>query len=423
MTVAKQDGASNAPRGVRLVIAIVGARNAGKSSLINAVTGQDIAIVSDTPGTTTDPVAKPYELLPLGPVTFFDTAGLDDEGELGDLRVKAARKILLRADICVLVCGENGLGALERDILEEMRGMGLPTLVAANKSDLRPPRAEDEAHCGLYGVPYLSLSSRTGNGVNALKDAIIRLAPPEYKREMPLVGDLVGEGDWVVCVAPIDLAAPKGRLILPQVQVLRDILDADALGLLVKERELEEALVGLSRRPALVVTDSQVVLKVAGDVPDEIPLTTFSTLFARYKGDLPELAAGAAAIDTLKDGDRVLIAEACSHHPVADDIGRVKIPRWLCQYTGRDLRFDLYSGHDFPEDLEGYSLAVHCGACMLNRAEMLRRMKECRRRGVPVTNYGVAISKVQGVLSRVLRPFGLADKVPGRQRMEAAHVR
>lgn len=423
MTQRQQDGAQGAPRGVRLAVAIVGARNAGKSSLINALTGQDIAIVSDTPGTTTDPVAKPYELLPLGPVTFFDTAGLDDEGELGALRVKASRKVLARADICVLVCGERGLGPLERGLLDELRDMDLPALVAANKNDILPPGEEDEAHCRRYGVPYLSVSSKTGQGIDALKAELIRAAPPEHKREAPLVGDLVGEGDWVVCVAPIDLAAPKGRLILPQVQVLRDILDADALGLLVKERELEEALAGLARRPALVVTDSQVVLKVAGDVPDEVPLTTFSTLFARHKGDLAELAAGAAAIDALRDGDRVLIAEACSHHPVADDIGRVKIPRWLCQYTGRDLRFDVYSGHDFPEDLEAYALAVHCGACMLNRAEMLRRMKECRRRGVPVTNYGVAISKVQGLLGRVLRPFGLKHAAAIPQRPEAAHAR
>jgi len=219
-----------------------------------------------------------------------------------------------------------------------------------------------------------------------------------------LAGDLFGEGDTVVCVVPIDLAAPKGRLILPQVQVLREILDGDAVAVTVKERELEAALANLRRPPALVVTDSQVILKVSGDVPDEVPLTTFSTLFARYKGDLPTLAAGAAAIDLLKDGDTVLMAEACSHHVQADDIGRVKIPRWISQYTGRDLNFEMYSGHDFPADLERFALVVHCGSCMLGRMEMMRRIKECVRRGVPITNYGVAISKVQGVLERVLRP-------------------
>ena len=396
-----------APRGVRLAIAIVGRRNAGKSSLINAVTGQDIAIVSDTPGTTTDPVAKPYELLPLGPVTFFDTAGLDDVGELGALRVKATRKVLTRADLCVLVCGEAGLGEPELELLDELKELDLPVIVAANKSDLRTPRRSETEACGTRGLTHLAVSAATGAGVDELKRAIIDGVPAEYRQEPALVGDCVGQGDWVLCVVPIDLAAPKGRLILPQVQVLRDILDRDAVGVVVKEREIEEALANLRRPPALVITDSQVVLKVAGDVPDEVPLTTFSTLFARYKGDLAELTAGAEAIDSLQDGDRVLIAEACSHHPVADDIGRVKLPRWFAQYTGKELVFEVYSGHDFPEDLEGYSLAVHCGACMLNRAEMLRRIRECRRRGVPITNYGVAISKVQGLLPRVLRPFGL----------------
>ncbi|MBG0776758.1 MAG: [FeFe] hydrogenase H-cluster maturation GTPase HydF [Desulfovibrionaceae bacterium] len=397
----------DAPRGVRLVIAIAGPRNAGKSSLINAITGQDIAIVSETPGTTTDPVAKPYELLPLGPVTFYDTAGLDDEGELGALRIKATRKVLLRADLCVLVCGEGGLGAAEQRLLDELKELDLPVAVAANKADLRPPRPGDEEFCRERGLPFLPVSARTGQGVDELKRTLVAMAPPEYRQEPPLVGDCIGEGDLVLCVVPIDLAAPKGRLILPQVQVLRDILDSDGLGMVVKEREIEAALAGLARPPALVVTDSQVVLKVAGDVPESVPLTTFSTLFARYKGDLAELAAGAATIDRLQDGDRVLVAEACSHHPVADDIGRVKIPRWFAQYTGKELRFEFYAGHDFPENLEGFSLAVHCGACMLNRTEMLRRIKECRRRGVPITNYGVAISKVQGLLDRVLRPFGL----------------
>lgn len=400
-------------------MAIAGARNAGKSSLINALTGQDIAIVSETPGTTTDPVAKHYELLPLGPVTFYDTAGLDDEGALGALRVKATRKVLLRSDLCVLVCGEAGLGRDGRKLLEELLSLGLPVAVAANKADLCPPgggpqpREEDAAFCRERGVPFLPVSASTGQGVQELKQTLVALAPEEYRQEPPLVGDCVGEGDVVVCVVPIDLAAPKGRLILPQVQVLRDILDSDAMGLVVKERELEAALGGLNRPPALVVTDSQVVLKVAGDVPEAVPLTTFSTLFARYKGDLTELAAGAAVIDSLQDGDRVLVAEACSHHPVADDIGRVKIPRWFAQYTGRELRFEFYAGHDFPEDLEGYRLAVHCGGCMLGRTEMLRRIRECRRRGVPITNYGVAISKVQGLLSRILRPLGIEVRGEG----------
>ncbi|MEF2231665.1 MAG: [FeFe] hydrogenase H-cluster maturation GTPase HydF [Pseudodesulfovibrio sp.] len=393
-----------APRGVRLVIALAGRRNAGKSSLINALTGQETAIVSDTPGTTTDPVAKHYELLPLGPVTFYDTAGLDDEGELGALRIKATKKILCRCDVAVVVLGEDGLADHERGLLATIRELGVPCIVAWNKADLRP---EDAPLPELPDVPFLHVSASTGRGVDRLKERIIAAAPPEYRQERLILGDLIREGDHVLCVTPIDLAAPKGRLILPQVQVLREILDCDAIGTVVKEREIEAALAGMREPPALVVTDSQVVMSVAGDVPDDVPLTTFSTLFARYKGDLASLVRGAAAIDGLKDGDTVLIGEACSHHDVADDIGRVKIPRWMTQYTGRDLKFEVYAGHDFPEDLERFALVVHCGACMLGRTEMLRRITECARRGLPVTNYGVAISKLQGLLERVLRPFGM----------------
>ena len=392
-----------APRGVRLVIALVGRRNAGKSSLINALTGQETAIVSDTPGTTTDPVAKHYELLPLGPVTFYDTAGLDDEGELGSLRIQAARKILYRCDVAVVVLGENGLTGHEASLLETLRELDIPRIIVWNKADLREPGATLSMPGGT--APVLDVSATDGRNVDALKQAIIDAVPPEYRQERLIVGDLINEGDSVLCVVPLDLAAPKGRLILPQVQVLREILDCDAMGTVVKEREIQAALDGFSRKPALVVTDSQVVMSVAGDVPDDIPLTTFSTLFARFKGDLDTLVQGASAIDRLKDGDRVLIGEACSHHDVADDIGRVKIPRWMAQYTGRDLQFEVYSGHDFPEDLETYSLVVHCGACMLGRTEMLRRIAECTRRNVPITNYGVAISKLQGVFERVLRPL------------------
>lgn len=398
---------NKAPRGVRLVIALAGRRNAGKSSLINAMTGQNIAIVSDHPGTTTDPVAKQYELLPLGPVTFYDTAGLDDEGELGELRIKATRKILWRSDVAVVVISEHGITDYEKKIIDEIRELDIPFIVVFNKSDLREPSAEDITYSTENKLRYLTTSAKESVGTDAVKEAIIDIAPPEMKHDPVLAGDLINEGDWVVCVVPIDLAAPKGRLILPQVQVLREILDCDAVGITVKEREIDEALSNLHRKPALVITDSQVVMSVAGDVPDNIPLTTFSTLFARYKGDLEKLVEGAEAIDNLKDGDTVLMGEACSHHAAADDIGRVKIPRWLTQYTGKDLNFEFYSGHDFPEDLERFKIAIHCGACMLNRTEMVRRIKECNRRGVPVTNYGVAISKLQGVLERVLKPFKL----------------
>jgi [FeFe] hydrogenase H-cluster maturation GTPase HydF len=397
---------TTAPRGVRLVITLVGRRNAGKSSLINAITGQQVAIVSDHAGTTTDPVAKPYELLPLGPVTLYDTAGLDDVGELGALRIAATQKVLWRSDIAVVVVdAPSGITEAERGIIADIRRLDIPFLLVWNKTDLGSPSADDLAWCQAQGIRQATASAATGAGATDVKEAIMDLAPPEALREPVLAGDLFGEGDTVVCVVPIDLAAPKGRLILPQVQVLREILDGDAVAVTVKERELEAALSNLRRPPALVITDSQVILKVSGDVPDDVPLTTFSTLFARYKGDLPTLAAGAAAIDTLRDGDTVLMAEACSHHVQADDIGRVKIPRWISQYTGKDITFEMHSGHDFPDDLERYALVVHCGSCMLNRMEMMRRIKECVRRGVPVTNYGVAISKVQGVLERVLRPM------------------
>lgn len=399
---------ANAPRGVRLVVAVVGRRNAGKSSLLNMITGEDIAIVSDTPGTTTDPVAKAYELLPLGPVTFYDTAGLDDEGPLGELRMKATRRVLARADLAVVVAGDEGLTSRERAIIEDIQGLEIPLLVVFNKADLTQPRDEDTALLHGLGIRWESVSALrdAGEGAARLRQALMDAAPPELKAEPVLVGDLIGENDTVLCVVPIDLAAPRGRLIAPQVQVIREVLDCDAMTLTVKEREIEQALAALRRDPALVVTDSQVVLKVAGEVPEHVPLTTFSILFARNKGDLAALVAGARAIDTLRDGDRVLIAEACSHHVQADDIGRVKIPRWIAQYTGKELHFDVCAGHDFPEELEGYALVVHCGACMLNRTGMLRRLRECRRRGVPMTNYGVAISKTQGVLERVIRPFG-----------------
>ncbi|WP_027183232.1 [FeFe] hydrogenase H-cluster maturation GTPase HydF [Desulfovibrio inopinatus] len=396
-----------APKGVRMVISLVGRRNVGKSSLINAIAGQEIAIVSDHPGTTTDPVGKHYELLPLGPVTFYDTAGLDDSGELGELRIKATHKVLYRTDIALLVIGLDGIGDKERDILSRLDELNIATLVIFNKTDIASPRSEDMEFCTNKNLSYLQTSTSSGEGIDAVKKAIIASAPREFAEDPVLVSDFIQEGNIVLCVVPIDLAAPKGRLILPQVQVLRDVLDSDALGMVVKERELEEALIVLQDRLSLVVTDSQVVLKVAGDVPDHIAMTTFSILFARYKGDLRTLVQGARKIDALRDGDKILMCEACSHHAVADDIGRVKIPRWMTQYTGKNLEFVQYTGHDFPQDLEEFSLAVHCGGCMINRTEMLRRVRECMRRNVPITNYGVAISKIQGVLDRVVKPFNL----------------
>jgi [FeFe] hydrogenase H-cluster maturation GTPase HydF len=396
---------SSAPRGERLNITLLGNRNAGKSSLINALAGQEIAIVSDTPGTTTDPVDKRYELLPLGPVTFFDTAGLDDTGELGEKRVKATNKILYRTDLAIFVNDGSPFTDSELKALARLREMEIPVLVAFNKSDARPPDRSNLEHCQKNELPCISVSALKSDNITAAKEMLISLAPKYMSEERPLAGDLVSAGDRVVLVTPIDLAAPKGRLILPQVQIIRELLDNDAVVTVVKERELEYALETFKKPPDLVITDSQVILKVVGDLPESVPLTTFSILFARYKGDLDILVQGVRQIDKLKDGDRILIAEACSHHVQADDIGRVKIPRWLSQYTGKDLEYEVYTGHDFPENLEDFALIIHCGACMLNQAEMTRRIVEAHRRGVPITNYGLSISKVQGVFERAIAPL------------------
>lgn len=396
---------NSTPRGVRYQIAIIGRRNTGKSSLFNLITGQDIAIVSDTAGTTTDAIAKPYELLPLGPVTFYDTAGLDDEGELGLLRVKASRKIVYRADICLLVTDEHGLKDKELQLIAELTQLAIPFLIIFNKADIADIAADDVNFCQERALIYLSASSTLQTGADEIKQAIYDIAPAELKREPVLASDLYQAGDTVLCVVPIDMSAPKGRLILPQVQVLREALDMDAIATVVKETQLQAALNQLVKPPKLVIVDSQVIKQVVQIVPSNLPVTTFSTLFARFKGDLDVLAQGASALDSLQDGDKVLMAEACSHHSQDDDIGRVKLPNMIRQYSQRQLTFEIKSGHDFPDNLEDYALVVHCGACMLNRTEMLRRVRECQRRGVPVTNYGIAISKIQGVLSRVMQPF------------------
>lgn len=393
------------PRGERVNITLLGNRNAGKSSLINALAGQEIAIVSSTPGTTTDPVDKRYELLPLGPVTFFDTAGLDDSGELGEKRVLATYKILYRTDIAVFVNDGHPFAESELSSLKRIREMKIPLLMVFNHRDLREPAPANIAWCEERGLPWVSVSALKGENIDAAKELLIKLAPAHLLEERPLAGDLVKAGDRVLLVTPIDLAAPKGRLILPQVQVIRELLDHDAVVTVVKERELAYALQTLKEPPDLVITDSQVVLKVVNDLPPEVKMTTFSILFARYKGDLDVLAEGVRQIDKLRDGDKILIAEACSHHVQADDIGRVKIPRWLSQFTGKELEYEVYAGHDFPPNLEDFALVIHCGACMLNQMEMSRRIVEAQRRGVPITNYGLAISKVQGVFERAVAPL------------------
>ncbi len=393
-----------APTGVRMHIGIVGRRNAGKSSLLNALSGQKRAIVSDVPGTTTDVVVKPMELKPLGPVVILDTAGIDDVGELGGLRVERTYKALDRMDMALLVV-DRRLEEYDRRMLDELRRRRIPVIVVFNKADLGGPDVAslEEARRAADAVAVVSCTM--GEGIGELKRRIVEKAPREFVDMPPILADLVGPSDVVVLVVPIDLEAPKGRLILPQVQVIREVLDCDARAVVVKERELYDTLELLRRKPDLVVVDSQVVLKVAGDVPEDVPLTTFSILFARWKGELEVFVRGTRAIDELRPGDRVLIAESCSHHPVGEDIGRVKIPRWLTQYVGGELAFTHVQGHDFPSDLAGYSLVVHCGGCMTNRREILSRIMHCEQQGVPITNYGLCISKSLGILERVLEPF------------------
>jgi [FeFe] hydrogenase H-cluster maturation GTPase HydF len=396
------------PKGFRLHIGIFGRRNVGKSSLLNALTRQQVSIVSDVAGTTTDPVEKPMELLPVGPVLFIDTAGIDDVGALGEMRVARTRQVFDRTDVGIIVLEAGEWGPFEEGMLEELQHREAPVIVVSNKADLGLPAADVAARLKGLKIPLVRSVASRGEGILDLREALIRTAPEEFINAPAIIGDLVPAGELVVLVVPIDLEAPKGRLILPQVQAIRDVLDVDAYCMVVKERELRDALDRLNRPPALVVTDSQGFLKVAGDTPTDVPLTSFSILFARYKGDLPELVRGALAIDTLKPGDRVLMAEACAHHPIGEDIGRVKIPRWLTQYVGGKLEFTSVQGHDFPDDVTPYKLIVHCGACMWNRREMLSRLVRCRKAGVPITNYGLTIAYSLGIFERALGPFPAA---------------
>ncbi|MGD9782077.1 MAG: [FeFe] hydrogenase H-cluster maturation GTPase HydF [Kiritimatiellia bacterium] len=394
------------PQGERTHIAIFGRRNAGKSSLINALTGQEVSIVSAVKGTTTDPVRKAMELLPLGPIVIIDTAGLDDEGALGAMRVKRTRDVLNQADVAILVAeAESGIGACEMELIERVRAKKVPVVVVFNKCDLAAPsEAARKQAAEQAQAPVHVVSSTTKEGVEELKLALARIVP-EDEGKYRIVGDLLRPNDVVVLVTPIDSAAPKGRLILPQQQTVRDALEAGAIAVVAKESELRAALASLGRKPRLVVTDSQAFAQVSAEVPEDVPLTSFSILFARYKGDLATLARGAKAVDSLKDGDRVLIAEGCTHHRQKDDIGTVKIPRWLKRHTGKELVLEHASGMKYPRDLSEYALLVHCGACMLNRREMHGRIWQAREAGVPIVNYGVLIAYLHGILPRCLAPF------------------
>ena len=396
------------PKGLRLHIGIFGRRNSGKSTLMNALIGQSVSIVSDQPGTTTDPVEKTFELAPLGPVVFIDTAGLDDVGALGALRIEKTRQVLERVDVALVVVDAGGLTETENELMVTLREAQTPFAVVFNKADLGEPPAEQLVQLATENIETVTIAAAEQRGIDRVKEALFRQAPESSIEDPRLVGDLIGPGDLVVLVVPIDLGAPKGRLILPQVQTLRDILDSDAVSLMVKERELAAALARMTEKPKLVVCDSQVVNKVSADTPPDIRMTTFSILMARFKGDMIGLAEGAGAISRLKPGDRVLIAEACSHHALADDIGRVKIPRWLRQYAGGNLEIDVRSGKDFPEDLSPYALIVQCGGCTVTRKQILVRQYRAARQGVPMTNYGMAISESQGVIARALECFPAA---------------
>lgn len=390
---------NNTPSSERIHIGIFGKRNAGKSSIINAITGQNLAIVSDVKGTTTDPVLKAMELLPIGPVVLIDTPGLDDMGELGKLRVKKAYQMLNKTDVALLIV-DAGVGMTEADkrILERIKAKQIPYLIVMNKADLE---VENESR-SEKNVIYVS--AKTGKNIHQLKEKIAECAKTEEGKKR-IVGDLLKPYDFVVLVVPIDEAAPKGRLILPQQQTIRDILDAGATAIVVKDTELGETLEKLERKPRIVITDSQVFGKVAKTVPQEIPLTSFSILMALYKGDLQAVVQGAYALDKLHDGDYILISEGCTHHRQCDDIGTVKLPRWVREHTDKKIRFEYTSGTEFPDDLSKYQLIIHCGGCMLNEREMKYRLKCAQDQGIPMTNYGIAIAHMKGILARSIEPF------------------
>ena len=396
------------PSGERVHIGFFGRRNAGKSSVVNAFTGQELSVVSEVKGTTTDPVLKSMELLPLGPVVIMDTPGFDDEGALGELRVKKTKQVLNRADCAVLVVDATvGLTHVDRELLALFREKNLPYLIAYNKSDLAAAPGELEE-------PGLLVSAKTGENIHELKERVARLVDREGPQPH-LVADLLAPGDLVVLVVPIDSAAPKGRLILPQQQTIRDILEARAVSVVTGVEELPQTLQSLGKAPRLVITDSQAFGAVNKLVPRQIPLTSFSILMARYKGTLDQSAAGAAQLDQLQDGDKVLLSEGCTHHRQCEDIGTVKIPRWLREYTGKDLVLEHSSGRDFPEDLSPYRLIIHCGGCMLGEREMAYRQKTAQDAGVPFTNYGMAIAQMHGILQRSLEPLAAARKEQGKQ--------
>ena len=390
-------------KSMRLHIGVFGRTNVGKSSLLNKITNQEVSIVSDIAGTTTDVVEKSMELLPVGPVTFLDTGGLDDETELSGQRIEKTMKVVNRIDVAVVVCDFKGIGKFENDLIEKFKELKIPYLIVVNKCDLAPKSFHIDLKSELSNIIYTSVK-KDEKIVFKFKEALVNLLPEDFVNSPKIVGDLVPAKSTVILVIPIDKEAPKGRIILPQVQTLRDLLDNNCLSYVVKESELKDALDNLKTPPALVVTDSQAFKKVSEIVPENVSLTSFSILFARLKGDLDEFVNGARAIENLKDGDMVLILESCTHHAIEDDIGRVKIPNLLRKKTGKNLVIHNYAGHDFP-DIKDYKLIIHCGACMTNRREVLSRVLIANQNNVPITNYGVAISYCLGILPRAIKIF------------------
>lgn len=406
---------NDTPLSERIHIGIFGKRNAGKSSIFNAITGQEMAVVSDRPGTTTDPVCKAMELLPIGPVVFIDTAGFDDDGELGSLRVEKTRQALRKIDVAILVVSaEEIISSLDRDFIKELIERNVPYIICINKCDLcdNKNRADIINAIGLdtFDKEYnaVFVSARDKQSINELKNKIIEIAPKE--KEKHIISDLVGNGEVAILVVPIDESAPKGRLILPQQQVIRDLLDGGAIAIVTKDSELEETLKKLKDEPKVVITDSQAFAYVSKIVPDSIYLTSFSILMARYKGDLSWQVEGAKALDNLKNGSRILISEGCSHHRQCGDIGTVKLPAWIKKYTGKDVNMEFTSGTQFPEDVSCYDLIIHCGGCMLNEQEMKYRIGKAKENGVPITNYGVAIAYMNGILKRSLSLLTIEGK-------------
>ena len=390
---------------MRLHIGIFGRRNVGKSSILNALVGQEAAIVSEQAGTTTDPVEKPMELLPLGPVLFVDTAGIDDIGALGAKRIEKTKQVLQRTDLAMIVTEAGHWDKFEDNLVHMLHELNVPMILVFNKADLRSPNDGSMHSFKNFKCPTIAVSAKIGTGIDALRQLLIKSAPEEFMNYPVILSDLVGQGKIAVLVVPVDKEAPRGRLILPQVQAIRDLLDGNATAVVCKETQLSHTLSILKEKPALVVTDSQAFSKVAAETPEDVPMTSFSILFARFKADLDEMVIGAKSIENLKPGDKILIAETCTHHPIADDIGTVKIPKWLGKYVGGNLAIDWLRGHDFPKNLKEYKLIIHCGACMWNRREMLTRILLAKKAGVPITNYGLCIAFSLGIFERALRPF------------------